>query len=294
MRQVKEERFVAMSMNERDRLVGIPLDNRLLVVREHSLQHRFVSQQRKRRLTGSTFLAGSRFRQRSTQVAFHAIFCRAHVVGIRQSVVIVKTLLARQKLRLIPQVPLADDAGRVALFFEKFSDRDLTRIKPFCVTWKQDVGNAEGSLGIAAGHQRRSRWRADRSGVVARQLATFLGHAVEMRRPVDFGTKRFDIRVPEIINVDVDEVGLCLFGRPRERAGRYQHRQNDQASASGCRQMTPSDQDELLFGNCSELSHGRHLAAGVWSSVRSAMLDVWRFCRFQSDILESLWTFVAW
>ena len=61
MRQVKEERFVAMSMNERDRLVGIPLDNRLLVVREHSLQHRFVSQQRKRRLTGSTFLAGSRF-----------------------------------------------------------------------------------------------------------------------------------------------------------------------------------------------------------------------------------------
>ena len=69
----------------------------------------------------------------------------------------VETAAMAEKLRLIAEMPLADDAGGVALLLQKLGDGDFIGVEAFGIAGEENVGNAERALGVTAGHQRRSR-----------------------------------------------------------------------------------------------------------------------------------------
>ncbi len=73
------------------------------------------------------------------------------------------------------------------------------------------------ALGITAGHQRRARRRADRGGVEAGQLASLGRHAIEVRRAIELGAERPDVRIAEVVDVDDDEIRTGFGGRDQRR-----------------------------------------------------------------------------
>ena len=76
---------------------------------------------------------------------------------------------------------------------------------------EKDVRDGERALRVGAGHERGARGGADGRGVVAGELATLGGHAVEMGRAV-VGTEWADVTVAEIVDVDQDEIGARRIG----------------------------------------------------------------------------------
>ena len=165
-----------------------------------SLDHRFVFHQRQRRPPGAVGLPNP----------------FGHVVRIRDAKEPIKALPSRQELQLISQVPLADDRRRVALFLEHFGDRDFVRVqaerrdRPQHVTVSRVLVHAD-SLSIAAGHEARSRRRADAGRHTKMcELATFASHAIQVRSAMQRGPERLDIAITKIVAEHDNEVGLPL------------------------------------------------------------------------------------
>ena len=111
--------------------------------------------------------------KRFAEVALHAVLGRAHVVRVGQAEVQIEALPVGQELRLVAQVPFADDGRGVAGGLQHFGHGDFLRGQADVAAGKQHVGNRQRALGIAAGHQRRARRRADRRGVERGELAAF-------------------------------------------------------------------------------------------------------------------------
>ena len=229
MGQVEEEGPVLGFAEEFHRAVGAIAGDRELAVGFHAADDLVVFHQGQRRLAVASE-AGvvawgrgglGRRGQRLAGVALGAIGGRAHVVRVGDAVEGVEALPGGEKFRLVAEVPLADAGGGVAGFLEDFGEGHFVRVQAERGGGEEHVGKRERAFRVAAGQQRGARGRADRGGVVAGQLAAFLGHPVEVRGAV-VGTEWADVRVAEVVDVDDDEVrflrGSCE--RSEERGGK--------------------------------------------------------------------------
>ena len=90
---------------------------------------------------------------------------RPHVVRVRQAEVLVEAVPRRQELRVVAEVPLAEDGGRVALRLEHFGDRHLVVVDADLGVRPERPLDAD-AIRVAAGQERRARRGADRLGRV--------------------------------------------------------------------------------------------------------------------------------
>jgi hypothetical protein len=155
-----------------------------------------------------------------------------HVIGKWDAEVVVKPLAGGQKLGLIAEMPFADDRGGVARALENLSDGDFGGVESFLVARSENptahlVLVQVDATGVAAGHQGRAGGSADAAaGIVAGELPTLTGHAIEVWGAVFLRTEGANIVVPQIIAVDDDEV--WLGGGRGFRCENYQGQRGDE------------------------------------------------------------------
>src|SRR5688500_13430204 len=99
---------------------------------------------------------------------------RPHVVRVWQPDVFVEAVLQRQKRPTMPQMPLAEDRGRVPAALAQLAERDFVGVDALTNLRIERAQNAH-PLGITPREQRGPRGRADRRGrVEIGEDATFL------------------------------------------------------------------------------------------------------------------------
>ncbi len=135
----------------------------------------------------------------------------AHVIGVGDAEVAIKTLARRQEFALIPQMPLAYTHGGVAQFLQVIGHCMLRGVESIAAGWKENAGDTHPRR-VAAGQELGTRGRANRGGVETGELAAFPGHAVEVWRAVQSGAVGADIAIAHVINEDENQIRLFLCG----------------------------------------------------------------------------------
>src|SRR6185295_7487718 len=136
---------------------------------------------------------------------------RSHVVAVRDSKIVIKAVIDRAMRLHIPEMPLANASGRVASILQGSRNCYLGLRQTRLVFGKKNIRQLHlldsHPGGVASGHQRGSRWRADRrNGVEAGESETFGGHAIEIRSPERFGAITTKVTVAHIVGIDEDDV----------------------------------------------------------------------------------------
>ena len=205
---IQEERLLAaagpggVALDVLDRPLRVPLGDRRLIGR--LLQHRGGR--------GLPVLTPLRLHERHVELPpvecgervgrlVRVAVGPGHVVGVRDAGILVEAVRGRQELRQVPEVPLADHAGRIARVVQQRRDGRFGLRQPFGTV--REVHAPLAGQPVAdrqpAGQQRRPRRRADRGGdVAAGELRPFGRHAVQLRRA--------DRRMPEAAEVAIAEV----------------------------------------------------------------------------------------
>src|SRR5205085_6918244 len=83
-----------------------------------------------------------------------------HVVRVRQTKVLIETVSRRQELRLVTEVPLAENRRGIAFGLEHLRNGDLAVADTDRAGGSQRTVNAD-PIGVRAGQQGRARSRAD-------------------------------------------------------------------------------------------------------------------------------------
>ena len=118
MRQIQEERFVAVGLDKGHRFFGIPTGESVLV--SGSLDLVLIPHKRHEPVT--------RLGIEVRRAIFHFGWqVPVHVVRIWNTEPRIEAVTRRQILRSVSEMPLADDAGCVPQFSECFGDSDLAR-----------------------------------------------------------------------------------------------------------------------------------------------------------------------
>ena len=123
---------------------------------------------------------------------------------------------------MVSEMPLAYDAGSVALLLEQLGKRNFARMQPRVRVRKKDAAPKTHPHRMAPREQRRPRRSADRRGdVEICEARPFTGHAVEvrrtkLRRPIDA-----DVAIALIVGKDDDDVG-----RSRGARRQYEPKEN--------------------------------------------------------------------
>jgi len=191
VRQVKEERLVLVRLNVADGLLRVALRE---VVAIHG---RF----------DDIFIAHER--QLGPNVGH---FVLRHVIAVRNAEVGVETLARGQELRLVPQMPFADDGGGVARAFHHLGHGGLLRMQALRGHGLKHEGALVADMQVqparvAARHGGGAAGSADAAGgIKTGQPHALGGHLVQMRRavlrqPVEAG----HIAIAEIVAEDKDE-----------------------------------------------------------------------------------------
>ena len=137
------------------------------------------------------------------------------VVLVHVTIKIVEPLLpghSGRSLANVTQAPLADERRLVTRFLQRLRHRDIVRF--------QSLGRWIGITGIAphsrvsvmqARHEHTARRRAHRrSRVKMREAHALRRHAIQVRRGDDFLPVTAQIRIPQIIRQDPDQVRFRL------------------------------------------------------------------------------------
>ena len=197
MRQVQEKRPVGVLFDELESPLGVALRQQVAV--HGCLDHPLVFHERQRR-PGS-----SEASRPATQVL-------GHVIAVGDAEVRIEPLPSRKELRLVTQVPFANDRSRVSALSEQFGDRDLVRMqsvrrdRPQHVLVARVVVQAD-PLRVATSQETRAGGRADaRCRVEMGQLATLAGHPVEVRCAVQLRAERLGVPITEVVAENDDEV----------------------------------------------------------------------------------------
>ena len=104
-----------------------------------------------------------------------------HVVGIGQTIELVKSMARGQVFRQVPQVPLAEEGGGIALSLQHLPKGCFLRRKPPTNAGPEGPIERQ-SVGIAAGQERRARSGANRlTHIEAGEAHPFPGQAVDVR-----------------------------------------------------------------------------------------------------------------
>ena len=122
MGEIKEERFIFILLDEFNRFFGVAFCKSMLV--GGTLDNFLVSHQ------GDIEPVNFRFGETFDLPC--AFFLAIHIVAVRQAVEIIETLLCRQVLRQMAEMPFADAGACVASGFESFGDGDFTLRQTSC------------------------------------------------------------------------------------------------------------------------------------------------------------------
>ncbi len=143
---------------------------------------------------------------------------RPHVVRIGQPEVLVETVLEGQELAKVAEVPLAEDAARVALLAEELGDGFSPAGEAVRRPGHQGVEDGD-AVRIAAREEGGAGGAADGLGdVKAGEPEALGGHAVDMRG-VDVGRSVApEVAVAQVVGQDDDDVRRALAAE--EAAGR--------------------------------------------------------------------------
>ena len=212
VRQVDKERPVLVGRDEADRLLGVPPGQRVLI--DGELDDPCPAKQRRSgpavvRRQLPKLLLGEPVSPEDVGGELHGRV-GAHVVGIRDAEIGVETLVGRQELLLVTQVPLADAGGGVAACLEQLGDGHLAGVQPDLVPRKQHPEAAD-AFRVTAGHQCRPAGRADRRRrVEVGESHPLPSHPVDVWC-LDVGrAKDTQVLVALVVGKDQDHVGCRL------------------------------------------------------------------------------------
>src|SRR5579863_4806995 len=130
-----------------------------------------------------------------------------HVVRIREPQILVEPVPRREKMRMMSQVPLAEDGGGVPLRFAQLPERRFVVVNSVAVFGAERADDSQ-AVRIAPGEESGPRRRTDRLGdVEISEANSFAGHPVEIRRGEAPGPVTTDVSVALVIGEDDDHVG---------------------------------------------------------------------------------------
>jgi hypothetical protein len=145
---------------------------------------------------------------------------RPHVVRVRQAEVVVESVPGRQELRVVAQVPLTVDRGRVAPALEQLGEGRLGRADAGARPRPERAEDAD-AIRVAAGQQRGAGSGADRlRRVELGQPDPFPRQPVQVRRRDPPRPEAAEVRVAQVIGENQDDVRRSAFGVGRSVFGR--------------------------------------------------------------------------
>ena len=212
VREVKEEGLILVTFDKGNRSLGVEARQPALVVgRDLAIDDPVSLDQGKRRI--------------SAGFGFWVI--RPHVVGVGQPEVFIKPVMERQEARMMSEMPLAGDAGRVPSLLEQLGHRRLAVGDAVLGAGAERAVDAD-PVGVAAGQQRRARGRANRlRDVEVGEPPPFARQAVEVRRHETLRSKTADVTIALVVSENDHNIGQpvrgaeCLTAGPREKHGNH-------------------------------------------------------------------------
>ena len=145
--------------------------------------------------------------------ALHAVAIQGAIGGLEDAdMVLVEALAGRPALLARAEMPLAGDAGGVALALEQLAQRHFAGLEGIRRA-PDDDGAETQPLRIAPGHQRRARRRASRLHQVLRQPQALAGELVDARRRHAADLARAvgaDVAVADVVGQHDDDVRFVL------------------------------------------------------------------------------------
>ena len=199
MRQIEEEGRPGTALDERDRPLRVASGQLGLI--GSFLDHPIPIDQRQRRVRplGGIGVLGP------------------HIVGIRQTEILIKSLSGRQQLRRATQMPFADDGGGVSARFKHLGKGHLLRIQSGFRIGAQRSVDAE-TVGITSGQEGSPRSRTNGLRHIERsETGSVPGDAVDVRCADLLCPEATHVTPPQIIAVNEDHVGEALFLRQPRR-----------------------------------------------------------------------------
>ena len=161
-------------------------------------------------------------------------------------------------------MPFANARGRITGFLQNFRDSDLLRVQPVGRYWSQHVAVLgcpvqPHAARVATSHQCRAARRAHATGAIKTcEPPPLSRHTIEIRRPVEFAPKRFNIAIAQVVGHDENEVGLrwrdCRLGINRKYGPGYQPKKETAKNfhtgsllAAGSRNKCCVDQRQIVL-----------------------------------------------
>lgn len=121
----------------------------------------------------------------------------------------------------IPQVPLTENSGTVALLFQQLPDRHLIRMDTVISTRPRSARETD-TVRIATGQQSSPRGPAD--GLPRQEMSkpnTLRRHLIDIRGGIPISAIKGEIPVARIIQVDKDDIRVISgYACHREGGGR--------------------------------------------------------------------------
>lgn len=203
MGQVKEERPVAVAMNEIDGAFGVPGGELGLVLGRDAVDGDFaVDPVLERELAPIAGVFGMMF---------------PHIVGDHESAGFAETACWRACIRLIADVPFSEGSGGVAMRVEDFGERGELWIESASIgrVCAKDLGTP----GITAGEKRGAGSGADGLGhIEIVESRAFIGEALDVGSGVRGLGEWLEVGPTGVVEENDNEVGralriLCLSGR---------------------------------------------------------------------------------
>ena len=197
MCQIDKERFILVLLDEIDRtvgiircklwLVGVITDNLISVIGRQVREIEYLSLLRME---------------------------RPHIVWIRQSVIFIETVLQRQELFRIAQMPFTENCGTVSFLLQQLSYRHFVRTDAIIRTRSRSTGKSD-TVRIASGQQSGTWSATDRlPGQKMSETDSLCRHTVDIRRFISVCAIIRKIPITGIIEVDDNEVGVvCCKSR---------------------------------------------------------------------------------
>ena len=161
-------------------------------------------------------------RQRRITPRFSIRILRPHVVGIGQPQIFIESLLHRQQVRMVPQVPLPEHSRGITLGLHHFSKSGFIRIQPGPALWPQRPIDPQ-PCRITTRQQSRPRRRAHRRRhIKVGKPHPLRRHPVKVGRGVTLRPLHPDVAVALVVGIDHHHIGR---GRPQGSGG---HREGSQ------------------------------------------------------------------
>ena len=138
-----------------------------------------------------------------------------HVVRVGQAEVLVEAVPRGQELRMVAQMPLAEDRRGIAALLDQFGQRHFVvadaDFRPAGQARLECRRDWDSSRSISAVRDAEQTACADVESGEANALG---GHAIEVRRGVTFGAENAHIAIAQVVAKDDDDI------RPRRCVGR--------------------------------------------------------------------------